>query len=124
MALSTAEVEYVSASEATAQAIWLRFVLDDFGEMQADATPLFCDNMSAISMAKNPVFHQKTRHINRRYHFIRESMNEGLINMKFCPSEEQLADIFTKALPKERFNQLRLNLGVKSVNGLGEAVGM
>jgi hypothetical protein len=92
--------------------------------MQADATPLFCDNMSAISMAKNPVFHQKTRHINRRYHFIRESLKEGLIDMKFCPSEEQLADIFTKALPKERFNQLRLNLGVKSVNGLGEAVGM
>ncbi|KAI5327801.1 hypothetical protein L3X38_027197 [Prunus dulcis] len=64
VALSTAEAEYVSAAEATAQAIWLRFVLDNFGEMQPDATPLFCDNMSAISMVKNPVFHQKTRHIN------------------------------------------------------------
>ncbi|CAL9010688.1 unnamed protein product, partial [Prunus brigantina] len=74
VALSTAEAEYVSASEATAQTIWLRFVLDDFGEMQSEATPLFCDNMSAISMAKNPVFHQRTRHINRRYHFIREAL--------------------------------------------------
>jgi hypothetical protein len=64
VALSTAEAKYVSASEATAQAIWLRFYLDDFGEMQTEATPLFCDNMSAISMAKNPIFHQRTRHIN------------------------------------------------------------
>jgi hypothetical protein len=122
VALSTAEAEYVSASEATAQAIWLRFVLDDFGEMQAEATPLFCDNMSAISMAKNPVFHQRTRHINRKYHFIREALQEGVINVKFCKSEEQLTDIFTKALPKDRFKQLRLKLGVKPVKSLGEAV--
>ncbi|CAL9018208.1 unnamed protein product, partial [Prunus brigantina] len=122
VALSTAEAEYVSAAEATTQAIWLRFVLDDFGEMQSDATPLFCDNMSAISMVKNPVFHQKTRHINRRYHFIREALQEGVIDIKFCRSEEQLADIFTKALPKDRFNYLRLKLGVKPVSSLGEAV--
>ena len=122
MALWTVEAEYVSASEATAQAIWLRFVLDDFGEMQAEATTLFCDNMSAISMAKNPIFHQRTRHINRKYHFIREALQEGVINMKFCRSEEQLADIFTKALPKDRFKQLRSNLGVKPVSSLGEAV--
>ncbi|KAI5317780.1 hypothetical protein L3X38_037487 [Prunus dulcis] len=122
VALSTAEVEHVSAAKATAQAIWLRFVLDDFGEMQPDATPLFCDNMSAISMVKNPVFHQKTRHINRMYHFIREALQDGVIDMRFCRSEEQLADIFTKALPKDRFNYLRLKLGVKPVSSLGEAV--
>nr|XP_034923445.1 uncharacterized mitochondrial protein AtMg00810-like [Populus alba] len=96
VALSTAEAEYVSASEATAQAIWLRFVLDNFGEMQAEATSLFCDNMSAISMAKNPVFHQRKRHINRKYYFIREALQEGVINVKFYRNEEQLADIFTK----------------------------
>jgi hypothetical protein len=90
--------------------------------MQAEATPLFCDNMSAISMAKNPVFHQRTRHINRKYHFIREALQEGVINVKFCKSEEQLTDIFTKALPKDRFKQLRLKLGVKPVKSLGEAV--
>ena len=74
--------------------------------MQVEATPLFCDNMSAISMAKNPVFHQRTRHINRKYHFIKEALQEGVIDMKFCKNEEQLADIFTKALPKDRFKQL------------------
>jgi hypothetical protein len=122
VALSTAEAEYVSAYEATAQAIWLRFVLDDFGEMQAEATPLFYDKMSAISMAKNLVFHQRTRHINRKYHFIREALQEGVIDVKFCRSEEQLADILTKALSKDRFKQLRLNLGVKPVSSLGEVV--
>jgi len=120
--LSTAEAEYVSASEATAQSIWLRFVLDDLGEMQAEATPLFCDNMSAISMARNPIFHQRTRHINRKYHFIREALQEGVINIQFCRSEEQLADIFTKALPKDRFKHQKLKLGVKPVNSLGEVV--
>jgi hypothetical protein len=78
--------------------------------------------MSAISMAKNPVFHQRTRHINRRYHFIREALQEGVIDTKFCRGEEQLADIFTKALPKVRFNYLRMKLGVKPVSSLGEAV--
>jgi hypothetical protein len=62
--------------------------------------------MSAISMAKNPVFHQRTRHINKKYHFIKEALQEGVIDMKFCRNEEQLADIFTKALPKDRFKQL------------------
>lgn len=73
-------------------------------------------------MAKNPIFHQRTRYINRRYHFIRESLKEGLINMKFCKNEEQVADIFTKALPKDRFRLLRSKLGVKPVSNLGEAV--
>ena len=119
VALSTAEAEYVSASEATTQVMWLRSILDDLGEKQDKATSLYCDNMSAIAMAKNPVFHQKTRHINRRIHFIREAVQEGIIELKFCRSEEQLADIFTKALPKDRFVQLRSQLGVKPVSSLG-----
>ena len=80
--------------------------------------------MSAIAMARNPVFHQKTRHINRRIHFIREAVQEGVIDMKFCSSEEQLADIFTKGRPKERFNQLRAKLGVVPVTSLGGDVCM
>ena len=97
-------------------------MLEDLGEAQTKATLLLCDNMSAISMSRNPVFHQNTRHINRIFHFIREALQKGMIDVKFCRSEDQLADIFTKTLPKERFDQLRLNLGVKSVNSLGEAV--
>ncbi|KAI5349042.1 hypothetical protein L3X38_001929 [Prunus dulcis] len=118
VALSTAEAEYVSASEATTQAIWLRFVLEDFGELQTDATPLMVDNTSAIAMTRNPVFHQKTKHINRRYHFIRDALQDGVVDLRYCRSEEQVADIFTKALSKDRFNYLRGLLGVKPVNNL------
>ncbi|KAM1673061.1 hypothetical protein ACFXTN_037886 [Malus domestica] len=71
VALSTAKAEYMSASKATAQAIWLRFILKDFGKLQVEATPLLCDNTSAIAMTKNPIFHQRTKHIKRRYHFIK-----------------------------------------------------
>ncbi|KAI5350573.1 hypothetical protein L3X38_003464 [Prunus dulcis] len=118
VALSTAEAEYVSASETTTHAIWLRFVLEDFGELQAEATPLMVDNTFAIAMTRNPIFHQKTKHINSRYHFIRDALQEGVVDLRYCKSEEQVADIFTKALPKDWFNYLRGLLGVKPVNNL------
>ncbi|CAN6721160.1 unnamed protein product [Malus baccata var. baccata] len=81
VALSTAEAEYISAAEATAQAIWLRFVLSDFGEEQAEPTQLLCDNTSAIAISKNPVHHHKTKHINRKFHFVRDALQDGEIDL-------------------------------------------
>ena len=124
VALSTAEVEYISAAEATSQAKWLRFVLEDFGEEQIEGTQIMCDNTSAIAMAKNPVFHQKSRHINRKFHFIREAIQAKEIELVYCRTEEQIADILTKALPKDRFAYLRELLGVKSAKGLEGNVGV
>ncbi|CAN6545947.1 unnamed protein product [Malus baccata var. baccata] len=123
VALSTAEAEYVSASEATSQAIWLRFILKDFGELQVEATPLLCDNTSAIAMTKNPVFHQRTKHIKRIYHFIKEALQDNTIKLIYCSTEDQIADIFTKALPKERFNYLRGLLGLTPRSSLEGSVG-
>ncbi|KAM1489207.1 hypothetical protein ACFXTO_032488 [Malus domestica] len=122
VALSTAEAEYISASEATVQVIWLRFVLEDFGELQTETTPVHCDNTTAIAITKNPVFHQKTKHIDMRYHFIKDALQEGIIDLMYCPTEEQLADIFTKPLTKDRFNLLRSKLGVKSALDLKGSV--
>ncbi|CAL9026795.1 unnamed protein product [Prunus brigantina] len=122
VALSTAEAEYISASEATTQAVWLRFVLEDFGELQTEATPLHCDNISAIAITRNLVFHQKTKHIDRRYHFIKDALQEGVVDLIYCPTNEQLADIFTKALAKDRFCYLREKLGVKSAHNLKGSV--
>ncbi|XP_070669145.1 secreted RxLR effector protein 161-like [Malus domestica] len=74
VALSTVEAEYISASKATTQVVWLRFVSKDFGELQTEATPLHCDNTFAIAITKNSVFHQKNKHIDRRYHFIKDAL--------------------------------------------------
>ncbi|KAI5323716.1 hypothetical protein L3X38_032788 [Prunus dulcis] len=122
VALSTAEAEYVSAAEATSQAIWLKFVLEDFGEEQTTATTVFCDNTSAIAMSKNPVFHQRSKHIRKKFHFIRDAIQNGEIDLVYCKGEEQIADIFTKALPKDRFSYLRSLLGVKSARTLEGSV--
>ncbi|VVA21969.1 PREDICTED: Retrovirus-related Pol poly from, partial [Prunus dulcis] len=67
-----------------------------FGEEQTTATTVFCDNTSAIAMAKNPVFHQRSKRIKRKFHFIREAIQEGVIELLYCKGEEQIADIFTK----------------------------
>ncbi|CAL8085513.1 unnamed protein product [Prunus armeniaca] len=110
--------EYISAAEATAQAIWLRFVLSDFGEEQAEPTQLLCDNTSAIPISKNPVHHHKTRHINRRFHFIRDALQDGEIDLLYCKSKEQIAGIFIKALARDQFEFLRKALGVISTQHL------
>ncbi|KAI5352873.1 hypothetical protein L3X38_005765 [Prunus dulcis] len=122
VALSTAEAEYVSAAEATAQAVWLRFVLSDFGEEQVEATPILCDNTSAIAITKNPVHHHRTRHISRRFHFIRDALQNGEIDLLYCRTEEQNADIFTKALARNRFEYLRSKLGIISAKHLEGSV--
>jgi hypothetical protein len=99
VAQSSVEAEYVSATLTTSQAIWLRIILEDIGEKQEEAIHLHCDNKSAIAMAKNPIYHSKTRHIASKHHFIRKAIEEGEVELKFCKSKEQVADIFTKALP-------------------------
>ncbi|KAG6520408.1 hypothetical protein ZIOFF_017458 [Zingiber officinale] len=113
VAQSSAEAEYISASVATSQAIWLRRILGDLGHHQIEGTVLYCDNKSAIAMAKNPVHHSRTRHIALKYHFIRQTIEDKEIQLEFCRSEEQLSDIFAKALPRERFEQLRAKLEIR-----------
>lgn len=89
VALFTTETEYMSASEATTQAIWLRFVLQDLGEEQIEPSTLMCDITSAIAMSKNPVFHLRSKHIERKFHyFIGDVIQEGTIDLQYYKSEE------------------------------------
>ncbi|KAG6503040.1 hypothetical protein ZIOFF_035329 [Zingiber officinale] len=94
VAQSSAKAEYISASVATSLAIWLRRILADLGHHQIKGTVLYCDNKSAIAMAKNPVHHSRTRHIALKHHFIRQAIKDKEIQLEFCRSEEQFSISF------------------------------
>ena len=96
--ISSTEAEYVAATTAACQAVWLRRVMKELQQEHEEPTPVYCDNNSTIALSKNHVFHQKNKHIDTRYHFIRELVNNGEIYLKFCKSKDQLVDIFTKPL--------------------------
>ena len=113
VALSSSEAEYISATSAACEAVWLRRILQDLRQDTEDPTTIHCDNMSAIAMTRNPVFHSRTKHIEIRHHFIRELVEKQEIELQFCKTGEQLADIFTKALPTDKFLHFRRQLGVQ-----------
>ena len=115
VALSTAEAEYVALSAATQEAIWLRRLLTDVGESLEDPIVINEDNQGAIAMAKNPVGHARTKHIDIRYHFVREGVQNGAIILKYVATGEMIADILTKPLPKHPFEKLVMDLGMKTV---------
>jgi hypothetical protein len=110
VALSSAEAEYMALAESAKEVIWLKGHMEFFGIPILSPITIFEDNQSAIAMAKNPVFHQRTKHIDTRYHFIRDLISNNLIQIKYCPTEEMIADILTKALPKSTFEGLQVLL--------------
>jgi hypothetical protein len=111
VALSTMEAEYIAASHATQETMWLnRLSRELVGDME---TPiLLVDNQSAISFAKNAEVKQRSKHIDVRYHFIRDKVNSGEIVISYIPNEENTADILTKALCREKFEKLRNYFGL------------
>jgi len=117
VALSTAEDEYIAAGSCCAQILWLKQQLADFG-LQINKVPLMCDNTSAINLTKNQIQHSRTKHIEIRHHFIRDHVSNGDCEVKFIETKLQLADIFTKPLPKERFFFLRNELGILDLQNL------
>ena len=102
VALSTTEAEYISISSATQEAIWLRRLISSLGFDCKKATVLFEDNQGAIALSKNPKGHSRTKHIDIKYHFIREAVSKKEIELAHCPSEKMIADILTKGLPKQK----------------------
>nr|GEX16656.1 ribonuclease H-like domain-containing protein [Tanacetum cinerariifolium] len=104
------ESEYVSLSACCAQVLWMRTQLTNFG-FHFDKIPMYCDSKAAIAISCNPVQHSRTKHIDVRYHFIKEKVEKGIVELFFVRTEYQLADLFTKALPVERFQYLVRRLG-------------
>nr|GEU52838.1 retrovirus-related Pol polyprotein from transposon TNT 1-94 [Tanacetum cinerariifolium] len=114
-ARSSAEAEYVVLSSSCAQVMWIRTQLQDYG-FNDNKIPLCCDSQSAIAISCNPVQHSCTKHIHTRYHFIKEQVENGITELYFVRTEYQLADMFTKTLPEDRFKYLVKRIG--SDNGV------
>jgi hypothetical protein len=113
IALSTTEAEYVALSEASREAIWLRHLYGELGFVQKEPIILLGDNDGSVSMTKNAQFHKRTKHIDLRWHWVRNLVNDGLVNVIDCRDAQQTADIMTKSLPRPKYvrhvNELGLN---------------
>jgi hypothetical protein len=114
ISLSTAEAEYIAAAGCCTQVLWMKQTLTDIQVEYDEPIPIYCDNTSTISISKNPVMHSKTKHIPIKYHFLREHVAEKNIRVEYVGTKEQVADIFTKPLPREAFEYLRQRLRVIS----------
>ncbi|GJY05587.1 retrovirus-related pol polyprotein from transposon TNT 1-94, partial [Tanacetum coccineum] len=112
-AISTTEAEYTAMSGCCAQILWMRSQLKDYG-FDFNKIPLYCDNKSAIALCCNNVQHSRSKHIDIRHHFILEQVENRVVELYFVEMNYQLADILTKALPRERFEFLLPRLGMKS----------
>lgn len=116
VALSTCEAEYIGQTQATKEAIFLRNLLNEIHPEQPEATIIYCDNQGAITLARNPAFHARTKHISIQHHFVREKVTSGEIDLKFINTEDQIADGLTKPLAKDKFQKFRDLLGVRKVD--------
>ncbi|GJW68252.1 hypothetical protein Tco_0122676 [Tanacetum coccineum] len=114
-AILSTEAKYIALSGCWSQILWMRSQLTDYG-FKFNKIPLYCDNKSAIDLCCNNVQHSRAKHIDIRYHFIEEQVENGIVGLYFVRTEYQLADIFTKPFPRERFNFLINKLGMKSVS--------
>ena len=111
ISISTTEAEYVTATEATKDAIWLSRLVGDLG-LSAQVPVLHCDSQSAIQLAHNPVFHSKTKHIPMKYHFIRQTVEDKQLQLVKIHTSDNPADLLTKSLPAEKFIHCRTLMGI------------
>ena len=112
VALSTAEVEYIVACSASCEAIWIRKLMSGLFNLELDTIVILCDNQSCIKMTENPMFHDKSKHIEIRYFDIRDMMQKGAIKLQYVSNDEQVADVLTKPLSRVKFEHFRDKLGV------------
>lgn len=116
--MSTTKAEFVAAAACACQAIWMRRVLKQLGHEQKSCTTIMCDNSSTIKLSRNPVMHERSKHIDVRFHFLRDLTKDGVVELIHCGTQEQVADLMTKPLKLEAFQKLRKMMGVCEVTGI------
>eukprot|EP00253_Pinus_taeda_P025309 PITA_25309 len=115
ISLSSAEAEYRGSVETSKEALWLRQILSEFAFQQQHPTTLWCDNQSAIQLCKDPVQHQRRKHIELHMHFIRKLIHDHGLEVQYCSTDDQVVDIFRKALIEAKFTKLQFMVGVQEV---------
>lgn len=112
VSLSTTEAEYEAMCETTKEVTWMRRLLGSIGVYQTQPTTLLCDNQGAMKLVANQEFQRRTKHIAVKYHFIREKYQEGITDLEYVGTKEQLADLLTKPLPGPQFEEMTRKTGI------------
>ena len=112
IALSTAEAEYAAHMHAAKEAIWLQNLLKDLGMTKYAPKIINVDNQGTIALAENPIHHARTKHLDVQLQFVRNSIENGIIKLQYCPTDDMLADIMTKALAKDKHAAMRRSIGL------------
>ncbi|MCO5608682.1 hypothetical protein L7F22_062896 [Adiantum nelumboides] len=112
VATSSCEAEYRAVFTATVECVWLRRLMVDLGVGQDTANTIYTDNQSALAVVRNPAFHAYTKHIEVHYYYVMERLSVGEINLAYVPTQDNLVDLFTKALSCEKFKAFRKSLGL------------
>jgi hypothetical protein len=120
IALSTAEAEYMAACEACTEAIWLRKLISDLFDQIPKSTIIYCDNQSCIRLSKQPMFPERSKHIEIKYYFIQDKVQEGEVKLKYIPTDEQTVDILTKPLSRIKFAYFQEKMGIVEITPLAE----
>ena len=110
--LSTTEAEFIAVASCACQSVWLRRILELLGHPQLKPTTVYCDNSSTIKLSRNPVFHGRSKHIDVRFHFLKDLCKDEVIKLVQCRSQEQISDIMTKHLMLESFSNFSSRLGM------------
>ena len=118
VALSTTEAEYVAACEGGKTVVWLGYLMEELLGEKVVKIPLYCDNDGAVKLVHNPIFHPRTKHVRLKWHWIREQVTDGYFEVKYVRTDDQLADIFTKALSGPKFTKMRSRIGIGLVSDL------
>ena len=112
VALSTTEAEYIASCSSSREAMWLENMLSGLFDLEMDVTCIYCDNQSCIKLSENPVFHDKSKHIEIKYQYICDMVEKGVVKLQYVATDQQVVDVLTKPLSKVKFEYFRDKLGV------------